>query len=161
MPDDLNTAAGELGHIRGILEAQLLQERDDLLQIVFGPFRRRELVLADGPGPRSKRLIVPRDGQGGQVTINTTITLVLSENEGRLGGLIVNSHASNNVRLLFCHAGDVGGVGNAPSNQAANRPSAVLVPGGSFDFRMGNALYGGPVVAYGVVGASLLDVAEF
>lgn len=171
MPDDNDagtahidmtpTAVGHVAAIRSLLSAMLLEQRADLLQLAFGPFQRQELVLVDDPIPQAKRLLVPRPGQGGVIPIaSSLITTVLEENEGRLGGLIVNS-GTVPVRLVFCRPGEAGGAGNAPSSQAANRPCTYLTIGGSFDFRQGNALYGGPVQAYGVGGAGQLDVSEF
>ena len=160
--DLLPGALGELVHIRALIEALLLGQRDDILQVVVGDFDRREAVLMDSPSTHAKRLIVPRFGLGGNglAVPAGVVTEVCEQNEGRLGGLIVNTGTSP-VRLYLAVPGDIGGTGNPLSNQAPNRPSTYLAANGSFDFRLGNVLYGGTVCAAGVGGASTLDWLEF
>lgn len=156
------TILGQLTAHRQMLAALLGAERYNILQITVGNFDRRESVLLDSPGQGARRLIVPRYGQGqnGLAIPSATVTEVCEQDEGRFGGLIVNTGA-NPVRLYLCPPGDIGGPGSALSGQATQRPATYLAPLGSFDFRLGNILYGGTVCAAGVGGASTLDWCTF
>lgn len=153
----------ELPGIRLLLEAILTSRRYDIVDLVVGRFAYQEMVLEDVPGPGARRILVDRQGQGQAALAvpSGTVTPVLPVNEARVGGEIVNWGATN-VALYLCDAGDIGGVGNALSPQAANRPALVLnAGGGSWDYRLGNILYGGAVQAAGIAGATTLSVAEF
>lgn len=151
-------------HIHDLIMALLAAERANVIQVSVGNFDRREVSLLDFPpgmGGHTKRLIVPRYGLGGVVLVATTVTEILEQNEGRLGGQIVNSGGFP-VRLYLTTPGDIGGAGNALSNQAPNRPSVWLAAnGGAWDFRLGHMTYGGTVCAVGIGGASQVDAAEF
>lgn len=161
-------AAGAAGVFSAheLISALLAQERAEVLQVAVGNFDRRQAVLYDWPpgaGGRTKRLIVPRFGLGatGLAVPSATVTEVCEQNEGRLGGLIVNT-GTFPCRLYFTTPGDIGGPGNVLSPQATQRPCTWLgASGGSFDFRLGNVLYGGTICAAGVGGATTLDWAEF
>lgn len=153
-----------LFHSHDLLLSMLAADRANVLQIAVGDFERRESALYDFPagmGGHTKRLIVPRIGTGGQFAVPTTVTELCHQNEGRLGGTVVNNGAFP-CRLFLATSGDIGGVGAAPSGQSLNRASIWLNSGGgSWDFRFANVLYGGSVCAVGLGGATSVDVAEF
>lgn len=158
-PDLTATIAGQLASIRELLTAQLVAARYDVLDIAVGRFDPQEIVIADAPGTGSKRLLVDRQGQGGAIMAvaalasPTPASPLLSPNEGRLGGSIVNRGATP-VFLFLCPSGD--------TQQPQGRPVMWLAAGGgAWDFRLGNALYAGPVCAAGDGGASTLVVCEF
>lgn len=155
------TAIQEFLQLRSLLAALLTSERYRLTDVVVGRMNAQELVVYDVPGPGAKRLLIDRQGEGGIVPVgNGVITPVCQSSEGRVGGLVTNSGTAN-VRLYLAQAGDLGGVGNALSGQAGNRPSTLLFPGGSFDFRLGNVLYGGEVNAVALAAGGQVDWATF
>ena len=153
-------AGGEVVNTRRLLEQMLNAQRAGLVNVVTGNFSYREAVLLDSPSTLSKRLLVPRYGAGGLVSLGTTIASVLSANEGALGRIVVNSGASP-VILYFAIAGDLGGVGNPPSAQAANRPQMSLATGGIWYGKIGEVTYAGEVNAAATTATSTLTVAEF
>lgn len=160
-PDLSAAQLAEVATTRQLLEGLLAQERYEILQVVVGDFDRRESVLLDSPGTRAKRLLIPRFGQGNSnLAVPATITEICEQDEGRLGGLIVNT-GTFPIRLYFTIPGKLGGVGAAAPAQAPHACTTLNAAGGSFDFRLGNVLYGGTVCAHGVGGASTLDWGTF
>lgn len=160
-----SSIAGELGNIRLLLEAVLGGERADVTQIVVSNFTRREAVLRDNPAPRSKRLLIGRQGTGGDGTnfplvagagnVFANAVELVRENEGRLGGVISNAGATNGAILYLCNQGDL--------KQASNRPAIYLPPNGVWvwDFLLGPVLYGGPVWAVAAASTTSVTVAEY
>src|SRR6266702_8128472 len=158
-PDLTATIAGQLASIRELLNALLVATRYDVLDIGVGRFEAQEIVLADSPGTGSKRLLIDRQGQGGAIipigalASPAPAAQVVSPNEARLGGSIVNRGAAP-VFLFLCSAGD--------TQQPQGRPVLWLAAGGgAWDFRIGNALYAGPVCAAGDGGVTTLSIGEF
>lgn len=145
------TLAMELGAQTQLLHALLAESRSDLLEIAVADVQQRELVLDQFPVPGSKRAIVFRTGNGtDNLAVPTTGVLVLPDNASRLGGTIVNS-ATNPVILYLCATGKA----------TPGVPAIWLAAnGGSWDFRLGNVIWGGSVSAVAQIGASTITVAE-
>lgn len=154
-----DTLAQDIARIRQVAEVGIIAERAKILQIVVGDFDRQESVLQESPAPGSKRLLIPRFGNGtDQATgaaITTTPVEILEKNEGRVGGTIVN-YGANAAFLFLCN------LGNLTGGQVHQRPTVWLgAGGGSWDFRLGNVLYGGTVCAASTTLTTTLTVAEF
>lgn len=141
----------ELGKHSQFLQAILAQLRTQVLQVAVGDTQQQELSLNNFPVAGAKRVIAQRNGAGYDFfSVPTTGALVLSVNEGRLGGQIVNSGA--NAVVLYLWANGAAGAG---------KPAIWLAPnGGSWDFRLGNLTWCGSVSAVAQTGASTLSVAE-
>jgi hypothetical protein len=160
-PPTHQLAGPEVVNTRRLLESLLNTQRTSIQNVVVGNFPYREAVLLDSPSTHAKRILVPRFGLGGIVNVTTTVTAVLAANEGALGRLIVN-YGSAAAILYLALAGDVGGIGNAPSGQATARPCFWLAGGGgAFDGRLASVLYAGEICAATTTGSTTLTVAEF
>lgn len=153
------TLVGQLETMNGYLAQLLIAARYDVLDIGVGRFDAQEIVLADSPGTGSKRLLIDRQGQGGAIigiaafSAGVAAAPLVSPNEARLGGAIVNRGAAP-AFIFLCQQGD--------TQQPQGRPVIWLAAaGGAWDFRIGNALYAGPVCAAGDGAVTSLVVCEF
>jgi hypothetical protein len=140
------------------LLASILSElRSGTIEVGVGDVQFREMVLDQFPVVGSKRILAYRTGNGSDAAAVGTGTaaapingLVLSANEGRLGGQIVNTGTNPVILYLTARPVPVPGV-----------PAVFLAAsGGAWDFRLGNLLWCGNVSAVGQGGTSTLTTAE-
>lgn len=140
--------AAELGHVQGLLKQLLDAERSGVSQIVVLDTVPTATVLEQFPTRHSRRLLVERTGNGQRATVDTNGEKILSHNEARIGGLVVNTGAVG-VTLYFGRDSNGG------------RAQTWLAPnGGSFDFMLGPILWAGPIFAVADSATSTLAVAE-
>ena len=138
--------AAKLEEIRKLLEGSVLQ-------ISLGGTPNDRLIY-DNPIPGINRYSLSDRRISGNDNLvipaqTTPATLVAPALPGRLGGSIVNIGANP----CFVYAADLGRV----VYQAGGIFTMWLVAtGGSWDYRMGNALWDGPVVAISPLGTTLV-----
>jgi hypothetical protein len=107
--------------------------------VVVGDFDHPEPVLMVVPPVR--RVRVTRHGYGSDdlAVTSTTPILLVQQNEGRLGGWIVN-YGVGGLFIYLANIDDLQG------QEQHNRPALYLEPGGgSWDFGLTNCLWGGSV----------------
>lgn len=127
-------------------------EAATLLSVPVGAQRR--IVELDEWLPGVTRTVAPDRSHGNDILALVSATpqdVVMSE-PGRIGGQIVNSGASPVILYLA--------VASGIQSSAAGRAGLWLAAsGGAWDFRLGNALWCGPVCAVAQGGNSSLSVA--
>lgn len=110
-------------------------------------------LLQDFPVPGAKRWLIPRTATGGDLVLPEGLfTDVLPPSRSRIGGTIVNGGAKD-VRLYLAPA-QLAQVTNAVASVDLSKN------GGSWDFRLGNLLWGGSISAKPKEGESELSIAE-
>ena len=138
------------------LERRITQLQESLIsEVAHGGSRNEETTLDNWPIAGARRLVA-RDRSHGNASLavpaqTAPMTPIVPAEPYRAGGEIVNSGA-NPCTLVLVDA--QGSSGPAPSGVAA----IWLTAGGSWDFRLGAALWCGPVAAF-AAGATTLTVA--
>jgi hypothetical protein len=155
------TAVANLAHSANhsrALAAILAELRADVMDIAVGDFTGQQLQLSNFPVSGSKRVVVMRTGNGNpSFAVPVTPVLVLPFNEGRLGGVIVNTGATAVTLFLTQNSVDA----DNPLQALAGVPAIWLAAsGGSWDFRLGNVMWAGSVTAQASVSPSTLTIAE-
>jgi hypothetical protein len=114
------------------------------------------ILTTDYPVAGAHRWLIPRTAVGGPFEVKEAETLrVCRSNANRIGGSIVNS-GEKPARLFLAKPGRTNAAGLMPGIA-----TVLLEPaGGSWDFRLGNLLWGGTVSGRGIGGATILEVAE-
>lgn len=144
-----------IGHLESRLRVIAALLATDLLEVVVGG-AENDQELENSPVQGRRRYVIARRTRGGDdavypIAFDQAAHDVAPANPGRLGGQIVNAGA-NPVMLYLSLAREVAAGGKAAIWLGAN--------GGSWDFRLSNVLYGGPVSAVARVGATSLTLAE-
>jgi hypothetical protein len=155
-PSMIAVAAG-LGEQTPLLAAILAELRSGALETSVSDARGREMILSKFPITGAKRALVYRTGAGNDaIAVNAATyatavpALVMTANEARLGGRIVNTGAAAVTLYLTERPVPVVGV-----------PAVWLAgSGGSWDLRLGNVVWCGNVSAVAATGTSTLTIAE-
>lgn len=135
-------------HTSKLEQIRLLLE-DGAMEVVVGGAPNDRKVF-DSPVPGKARMAISdrraSGNDGLSIVAAAPAVLVVQALPGRLGGSIVNS-GSNPVTLYLCEP-----------NRAATGVAALWLAsnGGAWDFRLGNAMWGGAVSAISTLGTTLV-----
>lgn len=138
-------------------EIALLQQMRQLL--ASAPNTIAVVASAELPGVQESfpfdpytRLLIAREPTGGTIAVEEgKWTTVVSANRVRIGGSMVVS-GEHPVRLSLHGAG--------AASTAGKGTLWLGKEGGSWDFRLGNVFWSGAVSAYGLGGATTIEVTE-
>lgn len=154
----LAALVSEVATTNHLLQRLLTNERADVVHLCVTDHEPAQLLMDNFPVPGARRLIVRRSGAGGTIALTAaTPTVILTPNDNRLGGQIVNMGAA--VVTLFL-SGDLltpGGGVPLPSGAAQ---IGLNAGGGSWDLRLSNLGWAGTVIAVAGGGGSSVTVAE-
>lgn len=109
-------------------------------------------IEVDFPVEGGTRWIIPRLATGGSFAIPTELVTLLSANNRRLGGTVVNK-GEHDITLFLAGARAAGATSGIGEIFLKNS-------GGSWDFRLGSLLWCGGVSAISPEGASIATVVE-
>lgn len=149
--------AAEQAATNHALERMLREFNAQSLELCITDREPAQFLMRNFPVPGAQRLIVRRQGTGGQFTLTAGTPLeILQANENRLGGSIVVSGTGNVTLFLTQDLLTPGG--GTPLTQGS--PQIFLAAsGGAWDLRLGNALWCGSVTALSTAGSTIV-VAE-
>lgn len=150
-------AATELAEQTAVLHSLLAATRAGVLNVAVADNIQSELTMQEFPVAGCKRVIARRYGNGSDsFAVPTTGIQVLTVNEARLGGTIVNSGGFAVILYLTSQTT------SAQALPFKGKPAIWLAAsGGSWDFRAGNATWCGAVFGVAQGTATTLTVAEF
>lgn len=106
----------------------------------------------DFPVPGAERWLLPRLATGGTLAVPESLVLLLPANNRRVAGTLTNA-GERNARLFLATAETAGSQGGLGTIFLGKN-------GGSWDFRLGSALWCGSICAIGLEGETTIDVVE-